>query len=215
MELDAMRRSYIRASLDESAVPDDPFSLLKQWLGEANASSPGDWFEANTMVLSTADLAGNVSSRVVLLKGSLEEELCFYTNYDSLKGRQLATNDRCSLTFFWPHLERQIRATGRAERVPPAMSDKYFHSRPRDSQIGAVVSAQSERVPNRQQLEDAFAEAHRKFADVDPIPRPENWGGYAVRPVQLEFWQGRPSRLHDRIVYERDGERWQRYRLAP
>lgn len=210
-----MRRTYVRASLDESDVPEDPFSLLKQWLGEANASSPGDWFEANAMVLSTADPAGNVSSRVVLLKGSLEEELCFYTNYGSLKGRQLAANDRCALAFFWPHLERQIRATGRASRVPPAMSDKYFHSRPRDSQIGAVVSAQSERVQNRKQLEDAFAEAHRTLAGVDPIPRPDNWGGYAVRPDQFEFWQGRPSRLHDRIVYERDGDTWQRYRLAP
>jgi pyridoxamine 5'-phosphate oxidase len=167
------------------------------------------------MTVSTVGKDGRVSSRILLLKAFDESGFTFFTNYHSHKGQQLAENPHTAICFFWPHVERQVRIEGTVEKVDTALSDTYFQSRPRSSQLGAWVSEQSQVVADRATLERDLQQHETAFAD-GPVPRPEHWGGYRVAPAIIEFWQGRPSRLHDRIVYPRtDDGTWQRVRLSP
>lgn len=175
---------------------------------------PGKWFEPNAMALATADKTGRVSVRYVLLKGIVAEGIRFFTNYDSDKGKQLASNARCSVAFHWPYLGRQVRIEGAVEKTTREVSEEYFHSRPRGSQIGAAVSPQSASIGLRTELEEK-REAMLKTLGDSPVPLPENWGGYLIRPDRFEFWQGRRDRLHDRIVYKLENGRWEIVRLAP
>ena len=165
------------------------------------------------MTLATADKAGNPSARIVLLKGADENGFTFFTNYESQKGKHLAERPQAALLFHWHELERQVRIFGNVERVSPEESDQYYHSRPPASRIGAWASPQSAIIPNREFLEEAEARLKSEYGDAPP--RPQHWGGYRLRPTEIEFWQGRPSRLHDRIVYKLVGDRWQINRLAP
>jgi len=187
---------------------------FQDWFAAAQAADPPRWLEVNAMTLSTADRAGYVTSRVVLLKGVQPDGFIFFTNYQSVKGRQMDENPRASLCFFWPHLERQVRVEGLVERVSEAMSDQYFQSRPRESQLGGLLSQQSEPVADRQVLENLFAEFEEKHIG-QPVPRPAHWGGYRLQPTRMEFWQGRPSRLHDRILYAWNEAEWVLSRLCP
>lgn len=206
-----LRENYTRGSLDAADVLPDPLAQFQRWFDQALASQLP---EPNAMHLTTVGADGRPSGRIVLLKG-LDEGFLFFTNYQSRKGHELARNDRAALTFFWVELERQVRVEGCVERVSEAESDAYFASRPRGSQIGAWVSAQSEVVPDREFLEKRAAELAAKFAE-QPVPRPPHWGGYRLKPDYLEFWQGRPSRLHDRIAYTWQlGGNWKIERLSP
>ncbi|MGC4107463.1 MAG: pyridoxamine 5'-phosphate oxidase [Thermomicrobiales bacterium] len=204
-----MRQSYERAELGDEGIDADPIVQFARWFEEARASSV---VEANAMIVSTVDETGRPSARTVLLKGFDAEGFVFYTNYESRKGRELAANPFVALTFYWAALERQVRIGGRAEHVPSEQSDAYFAMRPEGSRIGAVASPQSEEIPDRSWLEERVA----TLAEGVPLKRPANWGGYLVRPDEIEFWQGRPSRLHDRIRYRRDADgNWTHARLAP
>ena len=214
LNLADIRKSYTRQELDEGLVAPEPLQQFNNWLQEAiQAGLP----EPTAMVLATADPAGVPSARVVLLKGVTAEGFLFFTNYLSHKGQDMALNPAVALTFFWPELERQVRVEGLVSKVGSAESDEYFWSRPVGSQIGAWASPQSKPVTNREELEVANQQYEQKFAGQPQIPRPDHWGGYVVRPSLLEFWQGRPNRLHDRIVYTKNPESqaWQIGRLAP
>lgn len=211
--LAALRREYTQASLDVSEVDKNPLTQFSTWFTQALRAS-GD--EANAMVLSTLQPTGRPSSRVVLLKGLTERGFVFFTNYTSAKGQALAANPWASLLFFWPALERQIRIEGQVEKVSAQESDTYFRSRPLTSRIGAWASPQSRVITSRQWLADAFS-SHASTLGDDP-ERPEHWGGYCLVPDRLEFWQGRPSRLHDRVVYRLRSDAvtgWEILRLAP
>ncbi len=205
-----LRKNYTFGQLSETDVPGNPLPLFKLWFDQAvRAECP----EPNSMTLATADKAGNPSARIVLLKGADENGFSFFTNYESQKGKELAARPQAALLFHWHELERQIRIQGVVERISAAESDEYFHSRPFASRIGAWASPQSLAIPNREFLEEA--EKHFKMEFGDTPPRPEHWGGYRLRPTEIEFWQGRPSRLHDRIHYKLDGSAWKVSRLAP
>ena len=211
VDLAELRTEYKRASLDERDVAQDPFAQFGAWFSDAhNAGVP----EPNAMTLATADASGRPAARIVLLKEVDGRGFVFYTNYDSRKGRELAARPLAALLFFWPELERQVRMEGDVETVDAATSDAYFASRPRLSRIGAWASPQSAQLPNRADLETRFAEAEQRFAG-DDVARPPRWGGYRLVPAMLEFWQGRPSRLHDRIEYRRSDTGWRIGRLAP
>lgn len=215
MSIEQMRREYVRGGLDENEVDPDPVAQFQRWFSEAQQPDLPEWMEVNAVTLSTADRHGCVSSRIVLLKGIDQGRFRFYTNYDSAKGQQLAENPRLSVCVFWPHLERQVRIDGEVDKVDRQRSIDYFHSRPRDSQIGAHVSEQSTEVAGRQDLERRMEELRAEYEGQE-IPCPENWGGYAIVPGRVEFWQGRASRLHDRICYLRDpAGGWKRVRLSP
>lgn len=211
VKLADLRTDYKRASLDERDVARDPLAQFALWFEAAlSAQVP----EPNAMTLATADAGGRPAARIVLLKEVDARGFVFYTNYDSRKGRELLARPRAALLFFWPELERQVRIEGDVETVDPATADAYFRSRPRLSRLGAWASPQSAPLPDRAALEQQFLEAERRFPG-DDVPRPPRWGGYRLVPVVLEFWQGRASRLHDRIEYRRNGEGWRIGRLAP
>lgn len=211
-ELHSLRTEYAKASLDISSVNTDPFLQFEKWLTEAiNAGVK----EANAMCLATIGEDGRPSQRIVLLKGVEDKKFIFYTNYQSRKGTQLDANPICALNFFWPDLERQIRIEGVVNRISVEKSTEYFQSRPRSSQLGAWVSPQSSAIKDRQLLEDRLAEMEKKFNGVEKLPKPQQWGGYGVEPVLMEFWQGRPSRLHDRLEYVKVDNEWKINRLAP
>lgn len=214
MSIQQMRKSYSMAGFCEKDADPDPLVQFRRWFEQAQQPDLPDWVEVNAMTLSTADATGLVTSRVVLLKGIDRGKLCFFTNYGSAKGQQMEVNPRVALCFFWPHLQRQVRIQGTVSKTDRRQSEDYFHSRPRDSQLGAYVSKQSAVIANRDLLEQRMAECQVKYQDLD-IPCPENWGGYAVEPTEFEFWQGRPSRLHDRICYRRREDDWEIVRLAP
>jgi pyridoxamine 5'-phosphate oxidase len=208
-----IRKEYTLQDLTIEQTAAEPFAQFRLWLTEAlSAKVP----EPNAMHLSTVSAAGRPSGRIVLLKGLDERGFVFFTNYQSRKGQDLAHNQWASLTFFWPELERQVRIEGTTELVSVRKSDEYFHSRPRGSQIGAWASPQSQEIPGRQMLEQTISRLQDKFGQQATIPRPPHWGGYCVVPEVMEFWQGRASRLHDRIVYTRSLENtWHKSRLAP
>ncbi|HEY5752848.1 MAG TPA: pyridoxamine 5'-phosphate oxidase [Chthoniobacterales bacterium] len=208
-----LRREYARAGLRRSEMDPDPFREFAKWFDAAVASGNA---EPNAMTLSTTNIDGFPSSRTVLLKVFDARGFCFFTNYGSRKARELAENPRASLTFFWYNLERQVSIAGSVERTSSEESAKYFHSRPRGSQLGALVSTQSEIIPNRAFLEQRLAELEAQYAGFNEIPLPDFWGGFRLKPVRFEFWQGRPNRLHDRFQYVlTDAGSWQMDRLSP
>ena len=193
-----LRKEYSRSSLDISNVLNDPIKQFEKWFDEAVKAGIT---EPNAMHLATVDASGQPSSRIVLLKEITTNKFVFYTNYQSKKGRELENNPACALTFFWPEIERQVRIEGSAERIDTAQSDSYFQSRPRSSQVGAWASPQSAPIANRQILDERVAQIETRFKDHNLLPRPHQWGGYAVDPFLIEFWQGRASRLHDRLQF--------------
>jgi pyridoxamine 5'-phosphate oxidase len=210
-ELARMRSEYARDGLEESAAGDDPVTLFSRWLDEAVAA---EVHEPNAMALATATPEGRPSSRIVLLKGFDARGLVFFTGYESRKGRELEANPFAAATMLWHPLQRQVRVEGAVTRVDDAESDAYFASRPRGSQIGAVASPQSHPIPDREALEERVAEVEHVFAERDVV-RPPAWGGYRIAIESIEFWQGRQSRLHDRLRFTATGDTWARERLAP
>jgi pyridoxamine 5'-phosphate oxidase len=207
------RREYQRAALDETDVDASPVTQFERWLAEAvEAQVP----EPTAMTLATVGEDGRPAARIVLLKGVDAGGVLFFTNYESRKGRELAIHPHAALLFHWVELERQVRIEGMVSTVPAAESDAYFASRPRPSRLGAWASPQSKPIPDRGWLEREFIAAQDRFAaDPDSIPRPPHWGGYRLLPSTFEFWQGRQSRLHDRIRYRLEDARWRIERLAP
>lgn len=209
-----MRRNYVRDGLLEQDCPDGPFPLFRQWLEQAVQTELPP-YEANAMLLATAGGDGQPHARVMLLKGLDERGFVFFSNYESDKGRQLAANVRAGMTFFWPVLERQVRVEGRVEQVSAAESDDYYAVRPLGSRLGAWTSPQSRVIDGRAELDERLEAVQMRFAGQDNPPRPGHWGGYRLLPERIEFWQGRSSRLHDRIDYRLTAEGWLRQRLAP
>jgi pyridoxamine 5'-phosphate oxidase len=212
-DIASWRREYEDHGLTQADLGADPLAAFLTWLGAAQVAG---LHEPNAMVVSTTDARGNPSSRMVLLKTINERGFVFFTNVDSRKGQDLRVNPAISLLFPWHPLERQVRVEGRASVVDDAEADAYFTSRPRGSQLGAWASPQSEVVPDREYLQQRYQRAADRFEGVDVVPRPPNWSGYRVRPHRIEFWQGRPGRMHDRIAFERaDDNTWFAERLAP
>lgn len=211
MSLADLRREYTLASLDLTEVDPDPFVQFTQWFDEAQRA---EVLEPNAMTLATADAAGRPSARVVLLKEVTPRGFVFFTDYRSRKGIELAANPRAGLCFFWKELERQVRIVGTVERLAPEESAAYFGSRPLGSRVGAWASVQSAVIPGRDWLEAEVERVSAAYPDGD-VPLPPHWGGYRVAPEELEFWQGRASRLHDRVRYLPNGESWRVERLSP
>lgn len=207
-----MRKNYRKSSLDIGDLATDPIESFKIWFREAHKAEVP---EPNAMTLATTGLNGFPSARIVLLKGVDDRGFIFYTNYNSTKGGELAANPKACLVFFWHELERQVRISGLVTRVSRNESEEYFHSRPRSSQIGAWTSPQSTPIPDKDFLNNKFAELEANFSNYKKIPLPEYWGGYVLDPIEIEFWQGRPSRLHDRILYSKKNNQWSKTRLAP
>lgn len=211
-DIASLRNEYSKAALDTHAVSQDPINQFTKWFDEAvNAKVP----EPNAMNLATVNENGRPASRIVLLKGIEDNKFVFYTNHQSRKGKELDTNPACALTFFWPELERQVRIEGVASRTDEKRAEKYFQSRPRGSQLGAWASPQSTMISDRSLLEERVKKLEEKFKGQDILPKPNQWGGYEIEPLMIEFWQGRPSRLHDRILYTKDDGAWKINRLAP
>ena len=210
-DLASLRADYQLAGLDESDLRADPLEMFDGWF---QAARSGGVLEPNAMVLSTVSPDGLPASRTVLLKGLTDGGFVFYTNYESRKAAELGANPHCSLLFGWYELQRQVRIEGSAARVPRDETEAYFAGRPRASQLGAWASAQSSVVASRSELERSYAEVEARFEDTD-VPAPPHWGGYRVTPERIEFWQGRGGRMHDRLVYVREGTGWTTQRLAP
>lgn len=210
--MDELRKDYSKASLDISDADKDPIGQFDKWFKEALAAGVP---EPNAFTLSTISEGGRPSARIVLLKGLEQRQFVFYTNYQSQKGQELDGNPACALTFFWPELERQVRIEGIATRVQESTSEQYFQSRPRASQVGAWASPQSSIIASRDILEAREREIEKKFEGLNLLPKPKQWGGFAITPIEIEFWQGRASRLHDRVVYYLTDEKWIIHRLAP
>lgn len=212
-DLSNYRKSYEKSELLETSIPEDPINLFNRWFHEVEDFGGNE--EVNAMTVSTIGLDGFPRSRVVLLKKYNEEGFIFYTNYNSDKGKAIEKNGKVCLAFFWQAMERQVIIKGIAQRVPESLSDSYFDSRPDGSKLGAIVSNQSEVVPSRSYLEENLKQIESEYKGM-VIPRPGHWGGYLVTPVEVEFWQGRPNRLHDRIRYvSQDDFSWKTERLAP
>lgn len=209
--LSRIRKDYIKRELTEENVAADPLVQFATWMSEAVSLEAE---EPNAMHLSTVNEDGEPEGRIVLLRGILSGGFCFYTNYNSRKARSISANPVVSLTFFWHELERQVRVTGRTNKLPEHISDEYFRSRPRASQLGAWASSQSEVIPSREELEEKEKQLILQYKDGE-IPRPPFWGGFSVMPYRIEFWQGRASRLHDRILYTNGESGWERCRLSP
>ena len=206
------RQDYGSISLEEGSLVDDPLVQLKRWVDEAAAEGI---YEPNGMVVSTIDPDGNPSSRTVLLRGIDERGLYFYTDYGSRKGLALLANPAAAVVFPWYVQHRQVKIFGHARPVEESVSDLYFESRPRGSQISAWASDQSRPIESRQALEAKVAEMEERFSGVDALPRPDKWGGFVIEPERVEFWAGRTSRLHDRIRFQRSGDSWEIDRLQP
>lgn len=212
-DLSNYRKSYEKSELLESNIPEDPINLFHRWFYEVEEF--GSIEEVNAMTVATIGLDGFPRARVVLLKKFNEEGFIFYTNYDSEKGKAIEANPHICLSFFWHSMERQVIIKGIAEKTTPSVSDGYFDTRPDGSKLGAIVSLQSQIIPSRDFLEEKLKELENQFKQKE-IPRPMNWGGFLVRPQEVEFWQGRPNRLHDRIRYQLQSDySWKIDRLAP
>jgi len=209
--LNKIRHEFTSQALNENEAGDSPIELYAKWLEEAVGSQILD---PKAMVISTVSTDGFPSSRVVYNRGITDAGFKFYTNYDSQKGDDLAVNPNISVNVFWPEMERQIRMQGVVTKLSATESDEYFDARPRESQIGAWASSQSHQVKDRAELEELVKQFTAKFEGKD-VPRPSHWGGYFIEASYFEFWQGRPARLHDRIVFKKDGKKWAKYRVAP
>jgi len=207
------RKVYEKSQLIESEIKQNPIEQFRDWFMEASENPAIS--ESNAMAVSTVEEDGCPRTRMVLLKAYTHEGFIFYTNYDSRKGKAIEKSHKACLHFFWPSLERQIIIKADIEKIAENLSDGYFHSRPKGSQLGAAVSPQSQVIPNKEFLEVKLKELEQKYENSE-VPRPENWGGYIAKPYEIEFWQGRPNRLHDRIIYELvDSLDWKISRLAP
>lgn len=212
LNIAGIRKDYRLAALDEDTVGHDPLAFFHKWFTEAEAAQIT---EINAMTLATVDARSIPHARIVLLKGLDAQGFVFFTNYDSAKGKEINSNPEVALVFFWKELERQVRIEGYIEKISPAESDSYFQSRPVGSRIGAWASPQSRKIPNRNILDINYAKYEEEFSNID-IPRPLHWGGYRVMPNRIEFWQGRASRMHDRILFTKNETgNWDRARLAP
>lgn len=212
-DLGDYRKSYEKSALLEESISDNPMQLFQTWFYEVEKADGID--EPNAMTVSTIGLDGFPKSRVVLLKKYTHEGFIFYTNYNSEKGKAIAENPNLCISFFWPNLERQVIIKGTADKLAENLSDGYFESRPEGSKLGALVSNQSSVIPSREVLEEELKKLEEEYKDKE-IERPDHWGGYIVKPISIEFWQGRPNRLHDRIRYRLDTNLdWVRERLAP
>ncbi len=212
LDLASLRAEYARAGLTEADLEPDPVAMFRRWLDDAMAAG---LHEPNAMVVATATADGQPSSRMVLLKGLSDAGFVFFTNTHSRKGVELSVNPRCALLFPWHPLERQVRIDGSVAPLAAADVAAYFAIRPRGSQLGAWASHLSRPVAGREELEAAYDEMAARYPEPDPVPVPEEWGGYVVRPEVVEFWQGRPGRMHDRLTYTRSGDGWTTQRLAP
>ena len=210
-KLHKMRREYDSGALQEQEMAADPMEMFARWLEEAIAAGID---EPNAMTLATATPEGKPSARVVLLKEMTRNGFTFFTNYRSRKGEELRLNPYAALVFDWHEMARQVRIEGAVEKLPPDESDAYYLSRPENARIGAWTSPQSRVMADRGERDALQREVEQRFAQ-EPLPRPEHWGGYLVRPERIEFWQGRPNRMHDRLVYEKNEEEWSLQRLAP
>jgi pyridoxamine 5'-phosphate oxidase len=211
-ELQNLRQDYSAASLSEDTINSNPIKQFDSWFNEAIEAK---LHEPNAMTLATATHDGRPSARIVLLKGFDNSGFMFYTNYLSRKGKEITKNPLGAINFFWGELERQVRIEGTIEKLSKEQSDRYFQTRPKMSQLGAVVSPQSQEIANRKILETKMSQLEAEYEDKD-VPKPSFWGGYILKPRMIEFWQGRPSRLHDRILYKKiDNSNWKKVRLAP